>query len=79
MSAEIVDVEGLRVLVDRERRRLVIYGPVPMSLLSAARPLSRLWREVCGRDAVSAAGLAICSAGDAEAWLAEFGAEGGAA
>ena len=79
MSVEIVEVNGQRVAIDRERRRLVVYYPVPVSALATAGPLARLWRDVCGRDAEIAAGvsnlagvLAVCAAGEAEAWMAEL-------
>ena len=85
MSVEIVEVNGQRVAIDRERRRLVVYYPVPVSALATAGPLARLWRDVCGRDAVLAAdvgdivgGLAVCAAGEADAWRAELRGGGAA-
>ena len=79
MSFEVVEVDGRRVAFDREMRRLVVLGHVPVYALAADGPLARLWRDVCGPDAEIAAGvgnlagvLAVCAAGEAETWMAEL-------
>lgn len=84
MSAEVVEVAGLRVWLDRERRRLVVSLPVPCSAFEARGPLAKLWREVCGPQSKMVfdisdhvGGLAICADDEVEAWRAELLAAGG--
>lgn len=84
MSAAVVEVGGLMVTVDRERRRIVVPFAVPCLDFDGRSPLTKLWQEICGEDAMLVfdimslvGGLPVCAAGDVEAWRAELRARGG--